>query len=159
MSCRYCTYFEIWKGDGYCNYWRQHTDGSDTCQKDTSDRGRGHTEDDDYSSSTCYITTVVCSELGFNDNCKLLTTLRNFREGTLKAESKYRGILVEYDRVGPKISKAISRDSDAPNIAEKIYRTFLLPIENLICAGKKQEAIVKYAEMVLQLKARYNITS
>ena len=39
MACRDCAEFEIWKGEGYCNYFRKNTEGSDTCSHDTSGGG------------------------------------------------------------------------------------------------------------------------
>ncbi len=35
MNCCSCEYFEIWKGSGYCNYWKKCVSGSDKCQKHT----------------------------------------------------------------------------------------------------------------------------
>lgn len=36
MACRDCKEFEVWKGEGYCNWWRRNVEGSDTCQRDSS---------------------------------------------------------------------------------------------------------------------------
>lgn len=31
--CRDCPQFEVWKGEGYCNYWKKNVSGSDSCEK------------------------------------------------------------------------------------------------------------------------------
>ena len=28
MACRDCKEFEVWKGEGYCNWWRRNVEGS-----------------------------------------------------------------------------------------------------------------------------------
>ena len=145
MACRDCTYFEVWKGEGYCNYWRKNTPGDDTCQKDTSGGGG------------CYITTALCGILGMEDACPVMETLRGFREGTLRGDPRYAPILAEYDTVGPRISARLWADPERETVALRLREDAILPICGLIQAGCASEAVAMYKGMVVGLRDRYGL--
>lgn len=109
----------------------------------------------DLSSSNCYITTMVCSILGYSDQCDVLNTLRGFRHDVLQKDEKYAGILYEYDVVGPEIAKHLKQEEIS--FVDKIYCTFLLPIVSFIREKKTEEAISKYVQMTESLKECYGI--
>ena len=110
----------------------------------------------DISSSNCYITTMVCTILGHSDTCDVLTTLRSFRDNILQRNEEYKGILYEYDKIGPEIASNLKKEEYS--FVEKIYRTFLLPIVSLIKEKKTEEAVSQYIQMTESLKDCYGIS-
>lgn len=110
-----------------------------------------------YTPSGCYITTIVCDILGYEDNCELLTVLRNFRDTTLKSNPIYFPLLIEYDIIGPIISRYISKEKNNYNFALGLMNYFLLPCANLIKNGDINGAIEAYTNMVNQLRDEFEI--
>ncbi len=145
MACRDFAQFEIWKGEGYCNYFRKNTEGSDTCSHDTSGGGG------------CYITTIVCHALGYADDCPLMQTLRRFRTEVLQAKPQYADILSQYDTVGPLLSRRIQQDTEQVDLARSTYTQYLQPIAALIDGQKEKEAVDRYRQMVNALGLRYGV--
>lgn len=109
----------------------------------------------DYVGSSCYITTMVCSVLGFADNCEVMNTLRGFRKEVLQKDEKYAPVLFEYDSVGPVIAKKLAEEDK--DIVSGIYISFLEPIANLIKAKNTEQAVEKYELMTNSLKEYYAI--
>jgi len=108
-----------------------------------------------YQPAGCFITTIVCSKLGFNDDCEVLTTLRGFRENYLKRTDEGIKLLMLYDEVGPKISNYIAIDSS--KVAQVIMNNYLIPCTNFIKEKGYMEAINLYKDMVYKLLKQYNI--
>lgn len=108
-----------------------------------------------YHQSGCFITTTVCEKLGFPDNCEILNTFRSFRENYLKKTPEGIRLLIEYDQIGPQISQRIANES--PIYAANLMNTFLIPCLKFIKEKKYAEAISTYKQMVLELKATYNL--
>ena len=95
--------------------------------------------------------------LGYEDNCELLTVLRNFRDTTLKSNPIYFPLLIEYDIIGPIISRYISKEKNNYNFALGLMNYFLLPCANLIKNGDINGAIEAYTNMVNQLRDEFEI--
>lgn len=108
------------------------------------------------SSSSCYITTIVCNILKYDDNCHCLNILRKFRNYML-TQPCLLSILYEYDVVGPIISKNIMEDENKKQIATHLYNNYIEPTVRLIENNFYDLAIKKYVEMVNSLKKLYNI--
>ena len=108
-------------------------------------------------SSDCYITTIICNVLGYDDNCELLNTLRDFRDNYLKAHPEYYDLLLEYDITGPQISHCIFADENKYPLALIISQAYLVPCANYIKNGNFEEAITIYKNMVHHLMQCYNI--
>ena len=141
------------RGKGYCtrnNYWCYPTDGN--CYYYDGPEKR----EESSSWSLCYITTLVCNRLGLDDNCDVLNTLRLLRGNVLQKDEKYKGILYEYDTVGPKIAEKLS-DEDM-DVISKIYDTQLKPIVGLIKLRQYDNAIKRYVDMTKGLEDFYGIT-
>lgn len=109
-----------------------------------------------YQQSGCYITTIVVNILGYADDCELLTTLRNFRDNTLKLNPDYLPILFEYDRIGPIISEYL-RQQNNQKFCLELVQNFLIPCTKLIQEEKVEEAVETYKNMVLFLKETFEI--
>ena len=85
-----------------------------------------------YTPTGCFITTIVCNILGYEDNCELLTLFRNFRDNTLKINPKYISILLEYDQIGPLISLRIQKEKNNDRLCLGLMNYFLIPCANAI---------------------------
>lgn len=105
-----------------------------------------------YTPSGCYITTIVCEILGYEDNCELLCILRNFRDNVLKADPQYLQLLVEYDQIGPLIANYLRKEKNNITHALMLMNYFLIPCVNAIKNNNIDEAVTIYKNMVNQLK-------
>lgn len=134
----------------YCGWYGAYFYPSDSC--------------DHYSettTSTCYITTIVCDILGYDDDCESLNILRDFRNNVLQKNIKYTPLLMEYDVIGPKISQYIKEDysnNHDKTLCEAFYQKYIIPTVNLVKDKKDEAAIKKYCEMVTNLKDYFGIT-
>ena len=128
-----------------CFYW-----ADDTCSKQ-NDRDKP-----DYGFNPCYITTVVCNILGYNDDCGVLQSLRNLRDNVMQKDEKYAKTLYEYDTVGPKIASKLQEDKDI-ELATALYNFYLVPTALLVNEEKYDEAVHRYQEMTTGLKDAFGI--
>ena len=106
-----------------------------------------------YTPCGCFITTIVCNKLGYEDNCDLLNTLRFLRENYLKKTETGRKILQEYDIIGP----VISHELEIVPVIESslLLQKFLLPCYYLIKQNDFEQAVLIYTNMVNELKEKY----
>ena len=130
---------------GYCAWYHAYYYPDDSCHhyKGTSSGGG------------CYITTMVCNVLGYEDDCDVLNTMRSLRNDVLQKDPKYSLILYEYDTIGPKIAEKLQKE-DA-SFVKKIYEGCLLPIVDLIKNKNNEKAINKYVEMTRSLEECYGL--
>ncbi len=112
---------------------------------------------DGYTPSGCFITTITCEVLGYEDNCELLTVLRNFRENYLKKDSKYLPLLLQYDQIGPIISNNIFAREDKYPLCLGLLIDYLIPCANLIKEGNFEFAVNIYVNMVTKLQEEFGI--
>lgn len=110
-----------------------------------------------FNRSGCYITTMICDILGYEDNCEVLQLLRNFRDNYLKVNEEFWSILYEYDQIGPIISGELKCDSESKMIAMELLQNFIIPCARNIKISNYNDAIVIYKNMVNILKVRYNL--
>lgn len=108
----------------------------------------------------CYITTLICSILGYTDHCYVLTEMRNFRNNIMQKESKYFDILLEYDVIGPIIARNIYEEyckTENKDMWTRFYQLYLLETAALISSEKYKEAVCKYEQMMNTLKSYFGI--
>ena len=112
-----------------------------------------------YSPSGCYITTMVCEILGYEDDCELLSTLRKFRDNYLKKNlDKFLPILQQYDFIGPIISNCLRCKEDKEEFSLNILKYYLIPCVREIENNNYDKAIEIYKEMVLLLTNVFGIS-
>lgn len=170
--CSECTYLDLSSGDIYGKFWcekrlERHLANELECNRfcraysrDSSVERSAYEYSIEHSSSGgCYLTTMICDILGYNDNNEYLNTMRTFRNNILQKEDKYKPLLIEYDIIGPKISKVLNNDPLKNSIALFYFNKFILPITNLIKNNKKEEAINSYIVMTNNLKNFYGISN
>lgn len=104
----------------------------------------------------CFITTIVCDMLGFDDKCNILETLRGFRNNVMQKNPEYKDVLYEYDAVGPEIAKAI-RDEEDFELINGMVDFYIIPTVNRIREKKYDDAVSIYKHMTKSLEAYYGI--
>lgn len=140
----------------WCSFHRQYVDEYDSCYRHPDnfyDHDGDVKESDD---SICYITTASCSILGMADDNNYLNTLRNFRNNVMKKDPKYHKMLVLYDIVGPKISKALLNDKSKKELAIGVMNNVKSAVE-LINNNDYENAVKKYYNMTSGLADYYGI--
>ena len=159
-QCGTCAYFKDYRDcsssydtsmpdyeKGYCEYYRSYYYPSED--------GCNH-----YSDRRCYVTTEICNLLGYDNECHILKVSREFRNEVLKKDKKYKKLLNDYDIVGPIIAKNLkeefSNDEDKEMVID-LFNFFVLPTVSLIEEKRYDEAIKRYAGMIIGLEEYYCI--
>lgn len=107
--------------------------------------------------SGCYITTIMCKILNYEDNNKYLNTLRMFRNNYMKTNSKYIPLLIAYDNIGPIIANELEKDHNSKQIAKTLFERFIIPAVEDINNKSYSGAINKYISMTYSLAELYHI--
>lgn len=153
-QCGSCLEFEF-EGDnrkGYCEWHKMYLYPTDSC--------RHQRERYTPSSSTCYITTIVCHILGNRDDCAELEQLRKFRNEVMQPNEEYREMLYEYDAVGPQIAGHLYQeyvDSHNKEFATQLFNSYIQPTAHLVSIGNYEEAVSRYQKMTKDLEECYGI--
>lgn len=105
--------------------------------------------------SGCYLTTIISSILGYSDTGYTLNILRNFRNNVLQKDLDYKELLVQYDIIGPKLSKSIAEDPNRQMIANNLYKNILSRVIRYLEQGNTEEAIKLYKGMTYGLQVCY----
>lgn len=171
-TCSECTYMDLDKeyscGDGrfWCEKklewhyadeaecWRYCTAYSRSESTAKSFREYSHSKQ---SSGGCFITTIVCEILGLSDDTKVLQSLRKFRDNKMQKEAKYRGLLAQYDVVGPVICEKIRNDEMRDTLAVALFNSSIKKVSDFIENKEYLNAVKLYCEMTNGLIEYYNI--
>jgi len=105
----------------------------------------------------CFLTTIVCQELGFEDNCHTLENLRKFRSEVLEKTDEGKKLLLEYRDISERIIPNIISDSEKKDICLYVYNEYILPINTLVDANDHKSAIEKYKCMVNFFISKYKV--
>lgn len=162
-TCRNCYEFKDYRDcrspyskksneKGYCDFYHEFNYPDDYCN---------HFKNvDTYVPGSCYITTIICHILGYDDNMGDLEDLRLFRQNVLQKDEKYSDLLYEYDQVGPYISMYLyndymfNKDKEFPIL---LYNFYIQPTVRYIRDKKYDEAILRYKELTNMLEDYYSI--
>lgn len=139
--------------NGYCSFKKIVFDPSHSC---SYYKLRGSYQ------SSCFITTVVCKILGYDDDCFALESLRSLRDDFMQPNEEYKKDLFEYDTVGPQIAQILTDDfvnTKDKTVAQALYLDFILPASIEASQEKPDNAIIIYKRMTDTLKENYNIKS
>ncbi len=147
--CGKCVEFQFFGENkkGYCNWYHTYYFPTDTCthQKNMYEKNP----------SGCFLTTMICNVLGYDDDCFVLNKLRNFRDNVMQKDEKYKDLLLEYDLVGPRIAEYIKADNKNTTLWDNIYNLYIVPTTNYIMEKNYSEAVNKYRQMYDLLKEYY----
>ena len=170
--CAECTYLDIDYGHSSGKFWydkkcERHLGTDPECgsfcraySRDSStinnviDIAKSYT-----SGGGCYLTTMLCKILNLPDNNIYLETIRGFRKNILQKDEKYKGILVEYDIIGPLIAETLANDPLRETIAMVYLTNFIIPITNFINNNENDRAVNKYYQMTNNLKTFYGLNN
>lgn len=103
----------------------------------------------------CYITTIVCEILGYEDDCEVLSVMREFRDTYLKIG--HIPVLLEYDQIGPVISEYLRCDQERERVALEAMQKYLLPCTIAYKNGNPEKALNIYLAMIAELKRKYGL--
>lgn len=124
---------------------------SNSARSNMMDNSRNH------ASSGCYLTTIMCHLLGFEDNNYYLNTLRRFRDNVMQTNPNYLPLLLKYDVVGPVISEKLANDKDGKQIAEAFFNNYIGKAVMAIEENKNEVAINIYTAMTQALAEKYQV--
>lgn len=119
--------------------------------------GNPYVEQEKKDDSGCYLTTACMRAMGgeFEDNCKELMILRDFRDNYVMAN--HPDAVKEYYRIAPKIVNIIGMQKDSQSIYLKMYQELVLGTISLIGRGMPAEAFALYKNYGNRLAKEYCI--
>ena len=141
-KCKGCKYIDPNSRSGYkwyCTYYGRYED-PDRVQECS------HFVNQD-SGGGCFLTSACCEYMGLADDCKELTTLRNFRDNHLKKTQDGAALVARYYEIAPGIVEKINAHSEKDKIYKDIY-TEVCRICTMIDAQEYNAAIEAYRTMV-----------
>lgn len=100
----------------------------------------------------CYITTAVCESMGMPDDCKILTTLRRFRDTFMHGDESRTQLVREYYDSAPTLVEFILACEDASARLALLFTRYIKPAVEAIEAGDNFGALVLYKAMVADVK-------
>lgn len=162
-KCGSCKQMDINNCRGYRYYCRKRASyyeavDPNTCYAYDFDEERDYDELERMEKAKrCYITTVLCEILGFDDNCEILSIMRELRRNVLQKDLRYLGLMMEYDDIGPVIAESLRNDNDALWIAKELLEHYIKPIIKYVGIKNYDTAIVLYYNMTNLLKENYQI--
>ena len=96
----------------------------------------------------CYITTATMEATGnSDDNSYELATMRQFRDGFMKATPAGQELIDNYYQVAPKVVAKLNARSDAKHVYTAIYNNYLAPAIAAIETGDNYHALSIYRAM------------
>lgn len=107
--------------------------------------------------SGCYLTTMICNILGYDDNCYYLNTLRKFRERN-KYNISYQQLFLIYDIYGPLIARNLQTDPNNRKIAFDMICTYINEACLKVINNEDEKAKKIYIEMTNYLANLYGIS-
>ena len=110
---------------------------------------------DNTSSSSCYITTAVCTSFGKPDDCYELRAFRDFRDGWLKNQIGGGALIQEYYETAPKIIAKIDSKEDSAIIYRHVWETYLSKCLSFIETNEFEKCKRLYVCMVEDMKHKY----
>lgn len=107
------------------------------------------------SSSSCYITTAVCTSFGKPDDCYELQAFRDFRDGCLKNQAGGESLIQEYYETAPQIIEKIDLREDSAIIYRHVWETYLSKCLSFIENKEFERCKQLYVCMVEDMRHKY----
>lgn len=107
------------------------------------------------SSSSCYITTAVCTSFGKPDDCYELQSFRGFRDNWLKYQVGGESLIKKYYETAPQIVDAIDLREDSATIYQHIWENYLTKCLSFIETKEFEKCKQLYIRMVEDMKLKY----
>lgn len=138
--------------DPKCSRFCEAYSRSNSARENMYDNSKSH-----LNGGGCYLTTIMCQLLGYEDNNYYLNTLRYFRDNVLQTNPNYLPLLLTYDVIGPIISKKLARDKNGKEIANTFFNNYIAKAVMAIEENKNQTAINIYIAMTYALAEKYQV--
>lgn len=106
-------------------------------------------------SSGCFISSACVQEIGSDDNCYELQTLRRYRDDYLLASENGKALVQKYYAIAPKLVEQIANHPNHINEWNEIYTNLVKKSVSLIDNGEFEDAKQWYEEYVNTLLMRY----
>lgn len=156
--CGTCDSFEkeyYWDDYGYCNYYGRKVGVNDSwgCYSGSEDYDKDDIFNEDNDDSGCYLTTLMCEILGYEDDCFELTFLRSFRKNYMQTTTEGKKLLSQYKEISRPIVKKLRLRSDRKDIALKMKDDYITLAIEAIENGKPEDGITIYKNMVSYLQS------
>lgn len=165
--CAACTYMkdEQYYGKFWCERKGEYRPANDSrCGSFCEANRRSNTSRENmlsysqsYGNSGCYLTTIMCKLLGYDDDNYYLNKLRSFRDNVMQTNPNYIPLLLTYDVVGPVISERLANDPEGKTIANTFFNNYISKAVIAINEKEYQSAINIYTAMTKALAEKYNI--
>lgn len=139
--------------DSKCNYF------CEAYSRSNSERSNMYNNSKEYQYSGCYLTTIICKILNFEDDNYYLNTLRHFRDDVMKNNVNYIPLLITYDLVGPIISRRLEDDKHREFIAKSLFEDYIKKAVKAVEEKNNDLATNIYVEMTNVLATRYKVNT
>lgn len=96
----------------------------------------------------CYITTATAEQFGWDDDCRVLTVMRDFRDNVMEKNAEWSGDIETYYAVAPHIVRALEDD---PKAYRDLWEKWLRPGVSAAASGNNDRAYKIYRGMVEHL--------
>jgi hypothetical protein len=100
----------------------------------------------DFFGSDCFLTTIVCEQLGLPDNCEALETLRHFRDTWLK--ENHPDEIDKYYETAPAIVEKLRAMELNKDFYSALYEDYIMRTVEYVKADKFPEAFETYKLLV-----------
>lgn len=103
----------------------------------------------------CYVTTAVCQNLNFGEDCEALNLIKDFRDNYLASTQEGKELIDSYYDIAPTLVKRIDKDASAEEKYVWLWNQYLRHCVEYIKKGQNEACREKYCEMVETLKDEY----
>lgn len=98
--------------------------------------------------SACYLTTAACGNIGLDDDCWELTTLRFFRDSYMSGSQEGLELIQRYYQSAPALVEKLNQHPNANKIYLSMYWRYIVPSALLIKLGLNKLALRHYRKLV-----------
>lgn len=126
---------------------------SELFNDDKNDDKNDDSKDNDDKDTGCYLTTLMCELLGYEDDCFELTYLRNFRQNYMQNNIEGQKLLSQYKDISHPIVKKLRMRLDKKEIALKMKNDYITSAIEKIKNGNPEDGIAIYKDMVAYLQS------
>jgi hypothetical protein len=113
-----------------------------------------YTEDNSF----CFLTTATCKVKGYEDDCDVLTTFRQYRDTVLYIEEGGKELISEYYTIAPLIVKNIENSDESMQVYNMMWEDYLNPCYQLLLENKNAQSKALYIDLVRMLSKKYGIS-
>lgn len=101
----------------------------------------------------CFITTAICEMDGKSDDCEVLQTFRQFRDGYMASRDDGAQLVQEYYDTAPELLRRLDADAHRNAVLAALRDDYLMPAYDSIQRGQHVAALTLYVAMVAALRA------